>query len=119
MNFRTLFLGAASIAAFSPAVSQASSHDQALSACTRAFAARMSATAAVPVFKLVYIDQPGSAIDEYYNEHNYTFELQARDLKTGAILSSATCTTDMRGTQVAFSAPPLTPGGPLAIFAAR
>ncbi len=119
MNFRTLLLSAASIAAFAPAVSQAAIHNAPLTACTRAFAARLSATAALPAFKLVYIDQPGSAIDEYYNEHNYTFELQARDLKTGAILSSATCTTDMRGTQVAFSAPPLTPGGPLATFAAN
>ncbi|HEY6621334.1 MAG TPA: hypothetical protein VIY68_17450 [Steroidobacteraceae bacterium] len=119
MNFRALFLSVASVAAFAPCVSHAATQNSALSACTRAFAARLSTTGSVPAFKLKYIDQPGSAIDEYYSGHKYTFDLQAQNSRTGAVLARATCTTNMRGTQVALSAPPMTLGGPLATFASR
>jgi hypothetical protein len=53
------------------------------------------------------------------DEPNLHARFQAQDLKTGAVLERATCTTNMRGTRVALSAPPLTPGGPLALFASR
>jgi hypothetical protein len=118
MNFRRFILGAVTVAASLPALSHAATDNAALNACTRAFTAHLSA-GSMPAFKLEYINQPGSAIDEYYSGHKYTFDLQAQDVKTGTVLARATCTTDMRGTRVALSAPPLMAGGPLASFASR
>jgi len=119
MNIRTLILSAASIAAFSPAVSFASPENAALDACARAFAASTAAPGSgVPAFKLKYRSSPaGNSILDYYASHEYTFYLQARDLKTGATLARATCTTDMRGTQVALTA--MAAGGSEATLAAR
>jgi hypothetical protein len=118
MNFRTLLLGAASIAALSPALCFASPENAALGACARAFAASMASPgSSAPAFKVKYRSgQAQTAIGEYYGSHEYTFYLQANDLKTGATLARATCTTDMRGTQVALSAAPL---GSEATLAAR
>jgi hypothetical protein len=109
MNFRTLFLGVASIAAFSPAVSHASPENAALGACTRAFAASMATPgSSAPAFKLKYrSSQAGSAIADYYSGHEYTFYLQAHDPKSGATLARATCTADARGNQVALTAAPV------------
>jgi len=118
MNFRTLILSAASIAAFSPLISHASTETAALGACARAFAASMAAPgSSAPAFKLKYrSSQAGSAIADYYSGHEYTFFLQAHDPKTGATLASATCTADTRGAQVALTTAPL--DGPEATLAA-
>jgi hypothetical protein len=119
MNIRALILSAASIAALSPAVSFASPENAALDACARAFAASTAAPGSgAPAFKLKYhSSQAGNSILDYYGSHEYTFYPQALDLKTGATLARATCTTDMRGTQVALAAMPL--NGSEATLAAR
>jgi hypothetical protein len=119
MNFRTLLLSAATIAAFSPAISHASTETAALDACTRAFAASMAAPgSSAPAFKLKYHGGPaGSAVADYYSGHEYTFYLQAHDAKTGATLARATCTADERGDQVALTAAPA--DGSEATLAAR
>jgi hypothetical protein len=119
MNFRTLILGVASIAALSPAVSFASPENTALGACTRAFAASMASPGSgAPAFKVKYLSgQAQSAIAEYYSSREFTIYLQARDLKTGATLGRAMCTADMRGTLVALTATPL--NGSEATLAAR
>jgi hypothetical protein len=118
MNFRTLIVGAASIAAFLPAISHASPETAALGACTRAFAASMASPGSnAPAFKLKYRGTPaGSAIADYYNGHEYTFYLQARDLK-GATLARATCTATTRDDKVALTTAPA--DGWEAILAAR
>jgi hypothetical protein len=109
MKFRNLFFAAASIAALSPSLSQASTENAALGACARAFAVSMAAPGSgAPSFKLKYrSSQAGSSIVDYYSSHEYTFYLQARDPKTGAALRRATCTADARGTRVALTATPL------------
>jgi hypothetical protein len=109
MNFRTLLLGAATIAVLSPALSFASPENAALGACTRAFAASMASPgSSAPAFKVQYRNgQARSAIAEYYSNHEFTFYLQANDPKTGATLARATCTADSRGIQAALSAAPL------------
>ena len=119
MNFRTFILSAASIAALLPAVSHASPENAALDACVRAFAASMATPgSSAPAFKLKYrSSQPGSAVVEYYSGHEYSFELQAHDPKTGATVASATCTADARGTQLALTTTPLS--GQETTFAAR
>jgi hypothetical protein len=71
-----------------------------------------------PSFKLKYrSSQARSSIVDYYSSHDYTFYLQARDLKTGVTLARATCTADTRGTQIALTATPL--DEPQATLAAR
>jgi hypothetical protein len=119
MSFRTFILSAASIAAFLPAVSHASPENAALDACVRAFAASMATPGSgAPAFKLKYrSSQPGSAIAEYYSGHEYSFELQAHDPKTGATVARATCTADNRGAQLALATIPL--DGRQATLAAR
>lgn len=118
MIIRTLILGAASIAALSPSVSFASPENAALGACTRAFAASMASPgSSAPAFKLKYRGGSGSSILDYYSSHHYTFYLQAHDAKTGATLASATCTSDIRGTQIALNVTP--PNGSEATLAAR
>jgi hypothetical protein len=119
MNVRTFLFAAASIAAFSPSLSQASAETSALGACARAFAASMApAGSGAPAFTLKYRNSPaGSAIADYYGAREYTFYLQAHDLKTGATLARATCTADTRGIQVALTATPLS--GTEATLAAR
>jgi hypothetical protein len=109
MKLRTLVFAAASIAAFLPSLSQASTENAALQACARAFAASVATPGSVaPSFKLRYrSSQVGSSIVDYYSRHEYTFYLQAHDLKTGATLARATCSADPRGTQVALTATPL------------
>jgi len=109
MNFRTLILGAASIAVLLPCVSNASPENAALDACVRAFAESMATPgSSAPAIKLKYqSSQPGSAIAEYYSSRQYIFELQARDPKTGATVARATCTSDTRGAQLALTATPL------------
>jgi hypothetical protein len=119
MNFRTLILSTASIAAFLPSLSQASTESAALGACTRAFAASIATRgSSAPAFKLKYrSSQAGSAIADYYSGHEYTFYLQAHDPKSGATLARATCTTDASGNQVALTAAPV--GGSEPTLAAR
>jgi hypothetical protein len=119
MKFRTLFFAAASIATLSPSLAQASTENAALGACARAFAASMASPgASAPSFKLKYrSSQASSSIVDYYNNGAYTFELQARDVKTGATLARATCTANTRGAQVALTATPL--NGSEATLAAR
>jgi len=119
MIIRTLILSAASIAALSPSVSLASPENAALDACTRAFAASMASPgSSAPAFKLKYRGgSAGSSILDYYSSHQYTFYLQAHDVKTGATLASATCTSDLRGTQIALNA--TAPNGSDATLAAR
>jgi hypothetical protein len=119
MIIRTLILSAASIAAISPSVSFASHENAALGACTRAFAASLASPgSSAPAFKLKYRGgSAGSSILDYYSSQEYTFELQARDLKTGATLARATCTADASGSQIALTATPL--NGTEATLAAR
>jgi hypothetical protein len=119
MKFRTLFFAAASFAALLPSLSQASTENAALDACARAFAASMASPGTdAPTFKLKYrSSQAGNSVVDYYSSRDYTFHLQARDIKTGATLARATCTADMRGSQVALTATPL--DGSEATLAAR
>jgi hypothetical protein len=96
---------ALSLAALSPAISQAAPESEALSACTRAFESSVAADAASSrVFKLKYTaGQPASAWSNFFTRE-YTFFLKARDPKTGAALASATCRATAGGSLIALEA---------------
>ena len=108
MKFRNIALVAASIAALAPAISNASPEKAALNACARAFASSLAAPgAAVPSYKVAYRDNrfAGSMLEFYTRE--YTFDLNANDLKTGLPIARASCSTDAHGAVVALSSIPL------------
>jgi hypothetical protein len=103
MTIRKLLLAAASIAAIAPVASFASPEDTALKACAQAFATSLASASGAPAFKLKYHSEPGSAIGDYYQGHEYTFYLRAHDPKTGSTLASATCSANTNGTVVALT----------------
>jgi hypothetical protein len=108
MNILRLTLAIATTAGFSPLISQASSEVDAVNSCARAFAASIAVAGAVPPsYKLRYhVDRFSSAIADYFSA-NDTFDLEAHDPKTGAVIARARCSTNTRGTVVAFSSVPL------------
>ncbi len=109
MTIRKLLLAAASIAAISPAISQASPENIALKACAKAFATSLAAGSSAPAFKLKYYNDVDSPLEAYYRSHDYTFYLRASDPKTGLTLARATCSADTRGTVSALTATQTSP----------
>jgi hypothetical protein len=106
MTIRKILLTAASLAALSPAISIAAPEDTALKACAQAFASSLATGTGTPTFKLKYESESESAssVVGYYGSHEYTFDLQARNPKTGLLLAQATCSADRRGTILALTA---------------
>jgi hypothetical protein len=112
MKLRMFLMAAATIAAISPAVSNASPEDTAVNACARALASRVATPGSnTPTYRLKYqrgnIDEPR----RWYTKQ-YVFFLQARDAKTGLPLAGATCSTDLRGVVVALTPAPLDASAP-------
>jgi len=108
MHFRKLVLAAATIAAISPSISNASPEHFALQACARAFASKIASPGSTaPSYKLKYEDDgdAGTAVDYYHRQ--YTFYLQAHDPKNGSQLASATCSTNMGGVILALTMTPV------------
>jgi len=101
-------LALAAAAALTPVISNASTEKAALNACARAFASSLAAPgAAAPAFKVAYrSNEFAGSMLEYYTRA-YTFDLNAKDLKTGLPIARASCSTDTRGAVVALSAIPL------------
>jgi hypothetical protein len=108
MKLRNIALVAASIAALAPAISNASPEKAALNACAHAFASSLAAPgAAAPAYKVAYRDNrfAGSMLEFYARE--FTFELNANDVKTGQPIARASCSTDSHGAVVSLASMPL------------
>jgi hypothetical protein len=109
MYIRNSGLCAAAITILLPVVCGASPEKEALNACARAFASSLASPgAAPPSFKLVYGGEAYSAgsVNDFYSRA-YTFDLHARDQKSGMPIARASCSTNARGGVVALSAVPL------------
>jgi hypothetical protein len=108
MNFRKIAAAAATIAALTPAICNATPENDAINACARAFATTLAAPGAdAPAFKVSYRSgQHFGSMLEFY-ARDYTFDLHANDRKTGLAVARASCTTDAHGAVVAFSPIPL------------
>jgi hypothetical protein len=104
MNFRKIAFSCATIAALAPAICNATSERDALNACARAFASSLAAPgAAAPAFKVSYQgDQYSGSTLAFYSKE-YTFELHAKDPKTGLPIGRASCSTDAHGSVIALS----------------
>jgi hypothetical protein len=107
MNAVRLALVAAAAAALAPAIVNATPERTALNACARAFASSLAAAgAAPPAFKLIYGALDGPSTVQFF-ARNYTFELHARNPKTGLPIARASCSTDARGGVLSLSSIPL------------
>ena len=108
MNPRTFGLAAAAVAAFSPIICNASPERAAVNSCARAFVESIAPErGAAPRYKLDYRGSLSGASIAYYFPTKSTFDLEAHDPKTGAVLTRARCSTDARGVVVALSFLPL------------
>jgi hypothetical protein len=106
VNIRRFALTIAAV--LSPIVCMASPESAALSACARAFASSLAAAGSpTPAFKVVYGGERGanSAVDFF--ARTYTFDLQARNQKTGMPIARASCSADLRGSIISLSSIPL------------
>lgn len=102
-----LGLALAAAAALTPVISNASTEKAALDACARAFAASLAAPGAVtPAFKLAYRPNVAGSMLEFY-AREYSFDLNANDVRTGLPIARASCSTDSHGAVVALSSVPL------------
>jgi hypothetical protein len=107
MILRIVSLAVVTIAALSPTVSNASPERISAKACASAFASSIAAPgASTPAYKLAFRGTTGSALADFYPS-DYTFNLEARDPKTGQPFARAVCSTDHRGAVTATSAVPL------------
>lgn len=107
MTIRKLLLAAVSMAAMTPAISNASPENAAMKACAQAFASSLAPGSAAPKFTVKYHRESGSMLSWFYATHDYAFNLQANDPKTGLTLARAKCSADTHGKILALTATPV------------
>jgi hypothetical protein len=98
MTIRHFGLSIAALAAVSPALCNAGTAKASLDACVTAFEKTLApADEARHAFKVVYdSEQVSSSIADFYPT-SYTFDLQANNSKTGAVVARVRCLADRRG----------------------
>jgi hypothetical protein len=108
MNILRSTLAVITAVGFSPLLSHASPGTAPVNNCAHAFAASLAVNgAAPPSYKLQYrADRFSGSFADYYATHD-TFELEAHDPKTHAVIARARCSTNTRGAIVALSSLPL------------
>jgi len=107
MNIRKVAFAIVTIAALTPAISNASPEKASVKACASAFATSLATTAGTnPAYKLDYRTSFGSALADFYPAE-YTFTMEAHDPKTGAMISKAVCSADSRGTVTGLTTTPV------------
>jgi len=117
MIIRTSALLLAAAAAISPSISSASPESASLAACAQAYAARMANPGmAAPKYHVSYMNDESSGTLSLIYAREYSFELQAKDPKTGVPMSKAICSASRAGvvTELTIEALPAAP-----TFAAR
>jgi hypothetical protein len=97
MLFRRIIFATATIAALSPAISNAAAERASLKACAAAFATSLAAPGATtPAFKVNYLDAERGTW-AYYYPTEFTFTMEAHDAKSGATIARARCSADNHG----------------------
>lgn len=106
MNIRKFGLVAA--AALAPAISCASPEKLSFDACVSAFEKGLTAPGvASRSYKVVdRADRFAGSVTQFFATE-YTYDLEAHNPKSGAVLARARCSTNERGTVLAFSMLPL------------
>jgi hypothetical protein len=98
MTMHRFGLSIAALAAVSPAVCHAWPAKASLDACVSAFEKTLAPVDGVGrTFKVVYDSEPlSSSIADYYPT-SHTFELQASNSRTGAVVARVRCLADRHG----------------------
>jgi hypothetical protein len=98
MTIRKFGLSIAALAAVSPAVCNAWPAKASLDACVTAFEKTLAPADGVShAFKVVYESEPlSSSIADFYPT-SHTFELQASNSRTGAVVARVRCLADRHG----------------------
>jgi hypothetical protein len=104
MNIRKIAFAVVTVAALTPAISNASPEKASVKACASAFASTVT-NGAAPGYKLAYRTSFGSSLADFYPTE-YTFSMDARDPKTGAVIAHAVCSADSKGTVTSISTTP-------------
>ena len=108
MNIRTISLAVLTVAALSPALSNASVERNSVNACASAFASSIASPGISSGYKVDYRGGfAGSTVSAFYPS-DVTYSLEARDPKTGAAFARATCSVDSRGKLQSITAVPVT-----------
>jgi hypothetical protein len=106
MTIRHFGLSIAALAAVAPAVCNAGPAKASLDACVTAFEKTLAPADEVHhAFRVVYAsEQLSSSIADFYPT-SYTFDLQANNSKTGAVVARVRCLADRRGSVALTSLP--------------
>jgi hypothetical protein len=100
-------LAVLTVAALSPALSNASVEKTSVKACASAFASSIAGQTSSPGYKVDYRGgYSGSTLSSFYPS-DVMFSLEARDPKTGAAIARATCSVDAQGKVQSLTAIPL------------
>ena len=110
MKTVNLFCAAAVLAAAIPAVASASSENRSAAACAQAFAARVNAGGEAPSYKFDFRPSGLSSVVATYYATQFTFDLMARDPKSGAEVARATCVTSRAGRIISLVSTPVVAG---------
>lgn len=107
MKSANLFCVAAiTLVAVLPVVASASTENRSAAACAHAFAARMKLGADAPSFRFDFRPAEMSSLVASYFATQYTFDLLARDPKSGAEMARATCVTTRAGQIISLESTP-------------
>jgi len=107
MNIRKISLAVLTVAAFTPALSNASVERTSVKACASAFASSIASQATSAGYKVEYRGgYSGSTLASFYPSDT-KFSLEARNPKTGAAIARATCSVDSQGKVQSITAVPL------------
>jgi hypothetical protein len=118
MYLRLLAVAAIAATTLHPGLSRAGSDDVAISACERVFAAGLSTRVIPPAgYRITFSNRGYVESEAQFEAGLYSYDVVARDRRSGVALASATCTVDEHGAITALSYVPLKVSA--AAFAAR
>lgn len=107
MNIRKISLAVLTVAALTPALSNASVERASVKACASAFASSIATPGSPSGYKIDYRgNYSGSTLTDFYPS-DATFALEARNPKTGVAIARATCSVDSQGKVQSITAVPL------------
>jgi hypothetical protein len=111
MKTANLFCAAAiTVAAAIPSVASASIENRSAAACAQEFAARVNVSGEVPSYKFDYRSTGLSSVVATYFATQYTFDLMARNPKSGAEVARATCVVSRAGRIISLVSTPVVAG---------
>ena len=109
MNIGKFGMAAITIAAaITPAISNATPERASVASCAQAFASTLAANGASPSkFTVTFKNEADSSVLVSFYSREFSYNLEARDPKTGLAIGRASCSADSRGAIIVFTTIPL------------